>query len=416
MSYDYVFKLLLIGDARVGKSCLVAQFAEDTYSDSYIGTIGVDFKPRVIDLDGKTVKLQIWDTAGQERSRSITSSYYRGAQGIIVVYDVTDKASFEHVKTWLAEIDQHADPKCHRLLVGNKCDLVDERLVDEATAEEFAEGQGIPYIETSAKNSTNVEEAFLKIATVIKKRIEDSLELPDAETIGPGQTSLKQQVTRLGRCALFSIASFVPVLVFALLLHAASDRQSECNSLAIAGGMPFSSSSSWTTVKPSLSPTCDPARSLGCTRCVVFGTARSSCMSFGLDCSCATSLPTASPTAKTAAPTTSPTSGPTASPSAAPTASPTFIPSTSPSVSPSAAPSSNGSALLIECTPYPKPPVTPVLVPPAFLLVIVIVYLLTNPTVSRFIKWTAAIMMAVGVSVPIWVVINARACAGGNTQ
>lgn len=168
--YDYLFKLLLIGDSGVGKSCLLLRFADDTYTDSYISTIGVDFKIRTIEVDGKTVKLQIWDTAGQERFRTITSSYYRGAHGIIVVYDVTDQESFDNVKQWLSEIERYASEGVHKLLVGNKADLTTKRVVQTADAKEFADGMGIPFLETSAKDATNVEQAFVTMATEIKAK------------------------------------------------------------------------------------------------------------------------------------------------------------------------------------------------------------------------------------------------------
>lgn len=169
--YDYLFKLLLIGDSGVGKSCLLLRFADDTYTESYISTIGVDFKIRTIELDGKTIKLQIWDTAGQERFRTITSSYYRGAHGIIVVYDVTDQESFVNVKQWLQEIDRYASENVNKLLVGNKCDLTSKKVVDYTTAKEYADQLGIPFLETSAKNSTNVEQAFMTMAAEIKNRM-----------------------------------------------------------------------------------------------------------------------------------------------------------------------------------------------------------------------------------------------------
>ncbi|KAI3972825.1 hypothetical protein MKX01_019483 [Papaver californicum] len=169
--YDYLFKLLLIGDSSVGKSCLLLRFADDSYVDSYISTIGVDFKIRTVELDGKTVKLQIWDTAGQERFRTITSSYYRGAHGIIIVYDVTDMESFNNVKQWLNEIDRYANDSVCKLLVGNKCDLVDKKVVDTETAKAFADSLGIPFLETSAKEGSNVEQAFLTMAAEIKKKM-----------------------------------------------------------------------------------------------------------------------------------------------------------------------------------------------------------------------------------------------------
>lgn len=169
--YDYVFKLVLIGDSGVGKSCLLLRFADDTYTESHISTIGVDFKIRTIQLDGKTIKLQIWDTAGQERFRTITSSYYRGAHGIIVVYDTTDSESFEHVKTWLHEIDRYASENVNKLLVGNKSDLKASRQVETEAGKDFAAQCSIPFLETSAKNADNVEDAFMTMAGEIKKRM-----------------------------------------------------------------------------------------------------------------------------------------------------------------------------------------------------------------------------------------------------
>jgi len=169
--YDYLFKLLLIGDSGVGKSCLLLRFADDTYTESYISTIGVDFKIRTIDLDGKTVKLQIWDTAGQERFRTITSSYYRGAHGIIIVYDVTDKESFNNVKNWFSEIDKYAADGVNKLLVGNKCDLASKKVVAYDEAKELADSLNVRFMETSAKNAHNVEQAFQTMAGEIKSRV-----------------------------------------------------------------------------------------------------------------------------------------------------------------------------------------------------------------------------------------------------
>jgi len=194
--YDYLFKLLLIGDSGVGKSCLLLRFADDTYTESYISTIGVDFKIRTIELDGKTIKLQIWDTAGQERFRTITSSYYRGAHGIIVVYDVTDLESFNNVKQWLHEIDRYACDNVNKLLVGNKCDLSAKKVVEYAVAKDFAENLGIQFLETSAKNAVNVEQAFLTMAAEIKSRmgpVTNSGGDQRNPTINPSSTPINQK-------------------------------------------------------------------------------------------------------------------------------------------------------------------------------------------------------------------------------
>ncbi|KAL0341152.1 UNVERIFIED_CONTAM: Ras-related protein RABD2a [Sesamum radiatum] len=137
-------------------------------------------KIRTVEQDGKTIKLQIWDTAGQERFRTITSSYYRGAHGIIIVYDITDQESFNNVKQWLSEIDRYASESVNKLLVGNKSDLADKRAVSYESAKAFADEIGIPFMETSAKNATNVEQAFMAMAADIKNRMASQPSLNNA--------------------------------------------------------------------------------------------------------------------------------------------------------------------------------------------------------------------------------------------
>lgn len=143
---------------------LVLFLQDDAFTESYISTIGVDFRFRTVKIDKKTVKLQIWDTAGQERFRTITSAYYRGADGIIMVYDVTSTESFDHVNDWLKEVNRYAAEGTVKLLVGNKSDRTSDKVVTEESAKEFADELGIPFLETSAKSAKNVEEAFLTMA------------------------------------------------------------------------------------------------------------------------------------------------------------------------------------------------------------------------------------------------------------
>jgi Ras-related protein Rab-1A len=166
--HDALFKLVLIGDSAVGKSSLLLRFADDSFTDSYISTIGVDFRFRTLKLGDKLVKLQIWDTAGQERFRTITSAYYRGADGIITVYDVSNQESFEHVQDWLQEVNRYASPGTVKLLIGNKSDRSD-RVVTTEQGEAFASNLDMPFLETSAKTSENVEAAFLAMASELIK-------------------------------------------------------------------------------------------------------------------------------------------------------------------------------------------------------------------------------------------------------
>lgn len=182
--YDYLFKLLLIGDSGVGKSCLLIRFADDTFTESFISTIGVDFKIRTISVGGKVVKLQIWDTAGQERFRTLTTAYYRSAHGIIMVYDVNEKETYLHIDQWLEEVERYACDGVNKVLVGNKCDLLGKRQVEYDVARSFAERLQISFIETSAKDRTNVDNVFYTMAEELREKLGSPLASPE----GSGET------------------------------------------------------------------------------------------------------------------------------------------------------------------------------------------------------------------------------------
>ena len=165
--YDYLFKMLIIGDSGVGKSSLMNRFSDNIFSESYINTIGVDFKIRTIEVNGKMIKLQIWDTAGQERFRTIVSSYYRGAHGIMIVFDITDKDSFNNVNMWYNEIQKYASSNIKTILIGNKADFESKRQVDYSEAKEYADSMNMTYFETSAKTALNVEKSFFELASLL---------------------------------------------------------------------------------------------------------------------------------------------------------------------------------------------------------------------------------------------------------
>ncbi|XP_061098485.1 ras-related protein Rab-8A-like isoform X2 [Conger conger] len=202
-TYDYLFKLLLIGDSGVGKTCVLFRFSEDAFNSTFISTIGIDFKIRTIELDGKKIKLQIWDTAGQERFRTITTAYYRGAMGIMLVYDITSQKSFDNIKNWIRNIEEHASADVEKMILGNKCDVNDKRQVSKDRGEELALEYGIKFMETSAKANINVENAFLLLARDIKAKMDKKLEGSSPQGSGPGVKILEQpKKTSFFRCDL----------------------------------------------------------------------------------------------------------------------------------------------------------------------------------------------------------------------
>ena len=169
--YDYIFKLVLIGDTCVGKSCILVRFSDDIFNDNYVTTIGVDFRFKTMVIKNKVAKIQIWDTAGQERYRSITTAYYRGAAAIIICCDCTNKESFNNINNWIEEIGKYTDKdSVDKIVLMNKCDLVEERCIDKNEINKFEKESGIKVLEVSAKTGEGIDKAFeYVIAKLIDK-------------------------------------------------------------------------------------------------------------------------------------------------------------------------------------------------------------------------------------------------------
>ena len=172
--FDYIFKVLIIGDSSVGKSNILLRFSDDKFHDTFLPTIGVDFKIKNLNVNGKPIKLNIWDTAGQERFKTITSAYYKGSHGVVIVYDITDKEGFNNVPNWINEAKKHAGPNIAKILVGNKCDLTQERKVTTQEAREFADREGMQFFECSAKAKINISEIFEALTKQMYENLPDN--------------------------------------------------------------------------------------------------------------------------------------------------------------------------------------------------------------------------------------------------
>jgi len=193
-AYDYLIKLMLIGDSGVGKSSLLLRFSDDSFDMNCTPTIGIDFKLRTIELDGKKIKLQLLDTAGQERFKTITTAHYRNAMGILLVYDITNKQSFDNITDWLKNIEKHTSQAPNKILVGNKTDLAAQRKVSTEQGRQLADQLQMTHYETSAKDKTMVDEAFFALTRDIKMRLgENSAHPRGAPGAAPGTVTLDSE-------------------------------------------------------------------------------------------------------------------------------------------------------------------------------------------------------------------------------
>ena len=197
MNEGGIYKVLLLGDSSVGKTCFLVKYAENIFNEQHITTVGLDYRVKEIVLkSGKHVKLQIWDTAGQDRFRAITKNYYKGANGILVIYDVTNEKSYINIKTWISQIKDSASPNVLVCIVGNKIDKKEERKVSEENGKKLADEYGFPFVETSAKDGININETFEDLA----EKIDSVFSNLQTNSIGKKKNRLYKGKKKSGCC------------------------------------------------------------------------------------------------------------------------------------------------------------------------------------------------------------------------
>lgn len=175
-NFDYMFKLLIIGNSSVGKTSFLFRYADDSFTPDFVSTVGIDFKVKTVYRNEKRVKLQIWDTAGQERYRTITTAYYRGAMGFLLMYDISNQESFNAVQDWATQIKTYSWDNAQVILVGNKCDLEDNRAISPEDGKRLADELGLEFFEASAKDNINVKQVFERLVDIICEKMNESLD------------------------------------------------------------------------------------------------------------------------------------------------------------------------------------------------------------------------------------------------
>ncbi|XP_062975404.1 ras-related protein Rab-3D [Elgaria multicarinata webbii] len=190
-NFDYMFKLLIIGNSSVGKTSFLFRYADDSFTSAFVSTVGIDFKVKTVYRNEKRVKLQIWDTAGQERYRTITTAYYRGAMGFLLMYDISNQESFNAVQDWATQIKTYSWDNAQVILVGNKCDLEDDRVIPTEDSKRLADELGFEFFEASAKDNINVKQVFERLVDIICEKMNESLDA------SPGMSSSNHKNTAL---------------------------------------------------------------------------------------------------------------------------------------------------------------------------------------------------------------------------